>query len=201
MRLPLFPLVTHRNTRRIEWRRLGRWQKPRRLTEPAPAESPAPPDSPPPTRAFRHRDTSQVIDWARRINSGWFVRNGLADTAAAWLDYLEKTDPVRLHASCEAARNLSRGPDRINDPKPWFYGGLFILATEAEARQFLSRYRLTSAVIPALAGDPECDAWVAGLSEPTQILIARLRGAIRGGDWVNANALPTGGSSSTPPAC
>jgi ATP-dependent helicase/nuclease subunit B len=128
---------------------------------------------------MKHRDTSNVIDWAKRINRGWFVRNGLADAAAAWLAHLEETDPARLLGSCDIARALSRGPDRVNDPKPWFYGGLFSLATEAEARKFLANYRLTSAIIPALATDPEANQWVAGLKPATQELIARLRTAVQ----------------------
>lgn len=128
---------------------------------------------------MKHRDTSNVIDWAKRINRGWFVRNGLADTAAVWLTHLEQTDPSRLLASCDIARALSRGPDRISDPKPWFYSGLFSLATAAEARQFLTPFRLTSAAIPALAGDAASDQWVAGLSPATQALIDRLRVAVQ----------------------
>lgn len=128
---------------------------------------------------MKHRDTTNVIDWVRRINRGWFVRNHLADTAEAWLDHLEQSDPARLLASCDIARALSRGPDRVNDPKPWFYSGLFSLASEVEARRFLTDYRLTSAAIPALAGDESVNQWVAGLGPATRQLVQRLQVAVR----------------------
>jgi hypothetical protein len=144
---------------------------------PVPTKPPAASPAPSP-RSLRHRDTSDVTAWAKRINRGWFVRDGLADTASAWLAYLEQHDPARLLASCDTARALSRGPDRINDPKPWFYCGLFSRATEAEARRFLAENRLTSAVVPALAGDAAVNQWVAGLCPATRDLIARLRAAV-----------------------
>ena len=128
---------------------------------------------------MKHRDTTDVIAWAKRINRGWFVRNGLADATDAWLDHLAQHDPDRLLASCEIARALSRGPDRVNDPKPWFYSGLFALATEAEARQFLANYKLTSTAIPALAADADLNAWAATLRPASQDLIARLRAAVQ----------------------
>ena len=192
--IPLLLVITHRNTRRVHCRR----QRPTTLAKAfraavrAPAKpvvepSPAPaPEAEPPAgaatpkfRSLKHRDTSDVVAWAKRINRGWFVRNGLADTAAAWLAQLEELDPARLLASCDIARALSRGPDRTNDPKPWFYAGLFSLATEAEARQFLANYRLTSAAVPALAADEATARWVAGMTSVTRELIDRLRVAVQ----------------------
>ncbi len=127
---------------------------------------------------MQHRDTSNLTEWARRINRAWFVRNGLADAAAAWLDHLEATDPARHVASCEIARALSRGPDRTIDPKPWFYAGLFSLATEDEARHYLANYAFTTAAIPARAHDEAVNQWVAGLGHNSRHLLSRLREAV-----------------------
>ena len=128
---------------------------------------------------MKHRDTSDLVAWARRINHGWFVRNHLDQSAEAWLNHLAINDPPRLLACCEIARALSRGPDRTHDPKPWFYAGLFALATPDEATRFLAHHKFTSAAIPALASDPEVNAWVLTLSPTTQNLLARVRTAVR----------------------
>ncbi len=127
---------------------------------------------------MKHRDTSDPIAWARRINPVWKVRHGLDQAAADWLDHLEQTDPDRLRACCTIAAALSRGPGYGSDPKPWFYGGLFSLASRDEALRFLATHRLTSAIIPALAHEPKSEQWVAALSSTTRDLIERLRTAI-----------------------
>ena len=124
---------------------------------------------------MNHRDTSNPPEWARRVNRTWLVRGGLDATADAWLAHLEQTDPARLVASCENARALSRGPDHIHDPKPWFYAGLFSLATEAEARHFLTTHHFTAAAIPALAHDAALNQWAATLSPAARDLLGRLR--------------------------
>jgi hypothetical protein len=129
-------------------------------------------------KPMKHRDTSNLTEWARRINRGWFVRGGLADTTAAWLDYLEQTDPTRLLAACEMARALSRGPDHTIDPKPWFYAGLFSLATEEEARHYLTNHHFTAAAIPVLAQDAALNQWSTGLSPASRELLAVLRQAV-----------------------
>ncbi|MEI6656470.1 MAG: hypothetical protein WCP45_17035 [Verrucomicrobiota bacterium] len=127
---------------------------------------------------MQHRDTSDPIAWARRINRGWLVRGGLDHTTDAWLDHLEQSDPARLLACCDIARALSRGPDRTLDPKPWFYAGLFSLASEAEARRYLPTHHFTAAAIPALAHDEALSRWVADLSPASGELLARLRAAV-----------------------
>jgi len=127
---------------------------------------------------MNYRDTSDLPAWARRVNGCWFVRGGLDETTEAWLVHLEQTDPVRLLASCEIARDLSRGPDHTHDPKPWFYAGLFSLATEKEARTYLTAHRFTAAAIPALAQDPTLNQWAATLSPASRELLARLREAV-----------------------
>ena len=128
---------------------------------------------------MQHRDTSNPTAWARRVNRGWLVRGGLADTTDAWLAHLEQADPGRLLASCEIARALSRGPDRTHDPKPWFYAGLFSLASAEEARHYLTDHRFTAAAIPALAQDASVTAWVATLGPASRELLTRLREGVR----------------------
>lgn len=127
---------------------------------------------------MNHRDTSNLPAWARRVNGAWLVRGGLDATTDAWLDHLEQTDPARLLASCENARALCRGPDHTCDPKPWFYAGLFSLATSKEARRFLTAHRFTAAAIPALAHDEALNQWAATLSPASRELLARLREAV-----------------------
>ncbi|MEI6676581.1 MAG: hypothetical protein WCO57_15535 [Verrucomicrobiota bacterium] len=135
-----------------------------------------------------HRDTSDPIAWARRINRGWLVRGGLDQTTDAWLTHLEQSDPTRLLASCDIARALSRGPDRTLDPKPWFYAGLFSLASAAEARRHLTNHRFTAAAIPALALDPATTAFAAGLGPTSRELLTRVSDAAR--DQARAHGYP-----------
>ena len=127
---------------------------------------------------MNHRDTSNRPEWARRINRCWFVRGGLDASTDAWLAHLEETDPARLLASCEIARALSRGSDHTHDPKPWFYAGLFSLATPEEAAAYLATHRFTAAAIPALAQDEALNHWVASLSPASRELLTRLRAAV-----------------------
>ena len=129
---------------------------------------------------MQHRDTSDLTAWAKRVNRAWLVRGGLADTTDAWLAHLEQSDPGRLLASCEIARALSRGPDRTHDPKPWFYAGLFSLASAEEARHYLTNHRFTAAAIPALAHDATLDHWVSTLGPASREVLERLRAAVRG---------------------
>jgi len=127
---------------------------------------------------MNHRDTSNPPEWAKRVNRTWLVRGGLDVTTDAWLAHLEQTDPARLLASCEIARALSRGSDHTHDPKPWFYAGLFSLATAAEARLYLATHHFTAAAIPALAQDGPLNQWAATLSPASSNLLERLRRAI-----------------------
>lgn len=128
---------------------------------------------------MQHRDTTDPIAWARRVNRGWFVRGGLDRTTDAWLTHLEQSDPDRLLASCDIARALSRGPDRTLDPKPWFYAGLFSLATAVEARHHLTNHCFTAAAIPALALDAATAAFAAGLGPASRELLTRVSDAAR----------------------
>ena len=125
-----------------------------------------------------HPDPSS-IGWARRVNRSWFVRGGLDRTAEAWMDHLAATDEARLEQCCETARKMCGIRGKSEDPKPWFYAGLFSRATEDEARRFLREHRVTLAVLPATHDDSEFRTWLAGVSGETRELVARLRGAIR----------------------
>lgn len=90
------------------------------------------------------------IDWVRHVNGRWIVRESLRGDASAYLDHLARFDPGRLRESCRRARILTM-THSSEDPKPWFYSGLFSLATEDEAKRFLKGHDFTIACIPRLA--------------------------------------------------
>lgn len=90
------------------------------------------------------------IAWARRLNGRWIVHNKLNDTAAAYMDYVAEADHERLARSCRLAHLLVHTLEPTEDPKPWFYGGLFSLATQPEASKFLAGHPLLASVVPAL---------------------------------------------------
>jgi hypothetical protein len=90
------------------------------------------------------------IAWVRHVNGRWIVRESLRGDALAWIDHLSVVDPARLHEVCRRARLLTTSQSG-EDPKPWFYAGLFSLATREEASQFLKGHDFTIACIPRLA--------------------------------------------------
>ena len=71
---------------------------------------------------------------------------------------------------------------KAEDPKPWFYSGLFSLATREEAARFLATHRVTQAAIPAMAGDPEVELWLDRVGPETRQLMERLRQALASTD-------------------
>lgn len=95
---------------------------------------------------------SDQIAWARRINCRWIVHHGLGVSAELYLDHLAKADPQRLERSCRIAQQLTRQAKQ-EDPKPWFYAGLFSLANVDEAGQFLANHWFTISAIPSLAAE------------------------------------------------
>jgi len=123
--------------------------------------------------------TMSPIEWAGRVNQAWFVRGGLKEHAVEWMRYLMSVEDGRLLSSCEAARAMCgmRGP--LADPKPWFYAGLFSLATVEEARRFLETHRVTRAAIPAMRNDETVLLWLDRVGPETRELIQRLRDSIR----------------------
>jgi len=129
---------------------------------------------------MKPRPPQDPVEWVRRVNRRWIVRQGLADAAEEWLDHLQgKSDP-RLRQVCGNARRLVQEGDRLEDPKPWFYAGLFSLATASEARRFLGEHHFTAAALPLLANDPVLEEWVRQLAPPSRDLLCRLRLGVLG---------------------
>ena len=127
---------------------------------------------------MKHFPDLPPLDWVWRINSTWLVHGGLNEHAVAWLNHLATLDDDRLIPSCEHARAMCALREHDDDPKPWFYAGLFSLATADEARHFLATHRVTKAAIPAMEDDAEVKLWLDRVGPETRDLIARLRQAI-----------------------
>jgi hypothetical protein len=119
------------------------------------------------------------IEWAARVNQSWFVRGGLKEHAVEWMRYLMTEDDGRLLSCCEAARAMCGLRDPLGDPKPWFYAGLFSLATADEARRFLEMHRVTRAAIPSMHDDEAVLLWLDRVGPETHELIQRLRDGIK----------------------
>ncbi len=134
---------------------------------------------------MRRRAQMTPVEWAKRINRSWIVRNHLNHQTEAWLDYLAEFADGRLERSCEMARAMCDLRDPLHDPKPWFYAGLFHLATASEARRFLDTHRITKATVPAMVDDESVQLWIDRISPETRELLERLRQALvqaTGGD-------------------
>jgi hypothetical protein len=116
--------------------------------------------------------------WARKVNSRWIVHHGLREAAESYLNHLEANDPERLAASCERANRLVHACEAGEDPKPWFYAGLFSLATVDEASHFLAEHWFTTACIPSLFGRVEGRAMLQSIGSETQSKIERVRAAL-----------------------
>lgn len=97
-------------------------------------------------------DTTDDLAWVKRVNSRWIVRQGLRESSAAYLDHLAATDPEKMMRSCRRARHLTHQSGSGEDPKPWFYAGLFSLATDEEASRFLAEHPFTLAALPRYEG-------------------------------------------------
>jgi hypothetical protein len=63
----------------------------------------------------------------------------------------------------------------LEDPKPWFYAGLFSPATATEARRFLADHRITKATVPSMADDEDVMLWIDRVGPETRELLERLR--------------------------
>ncbi len=116
-----------------------------------------------------------ALDWVKRVNRSWVVRSNLNDHAEAWLQYLGDLDDGRLLKSCEIARGMCSIRDRQIDPKPWFYGGLFSLATLEEAKLFIPTHRLTKSVVPAMRKQEDVRLWLDRVGPETDELVDLLR--------------------------
>lgn len=93
--------------------------------------------------------TIDYIAWVKRTNARWLTHYNLSLNAEAYLNHLAQIDASRLRASCHNAYLMIWQRDQREDPKPWFYSGLFSLAREAEARKFLIRHWSARDVIPS----------------------------------------------------
>jgi len=122
--------------------------------------------------------SQDAVAWVRRVNARWLVQPALKHSTSEYLDHLMAHDPARMVRSCGIARRLSEKHGDEEDPKPWFYAGVFSLATLAEARRFLPDHAFTCAAIPTLAAAlPEAldqDA----VSPDTWEKIARIRSSL-----------------------
>jgi hypothetical protein len=127
---------------------------------------------------MRYHAHMAPVDWVRRINRSWIVHNNLNDQAEAWVDYLTELNDGRLESSCEIARAMCDLRDPLDDPKPWFYAGLFHLASAAEALRFLDRHRVTKATVPVMEEDESVQLWINRISQETRELLERLREAL-----------------------
>ena len=121
---------------------------------------------------------SNYVNMARRINTRWIVHHNLGHNAGLYLDHLAQTDEPRLAASCRNACLMIERCDPMEDPKPWFYAGLFSLANPDEAGRFLNHHWLTS-LVTAAARETAATA-PAHVGEMTQDKIRRLQEALAG---------------------
>jgi hypothetical protein len=124
-------------------------------------------------------DAKDPIDYAKRVNRSWIVRHGLAERAEEWLIYLEQADAARLRQACVVAREMCRARERSEDPKPWFYAGLFATATEDEVQRFLANHRLTPAAVVSMWQSLAVQKWMAEVCPETLDLLHRLRSNLR----------------------
>lgn len=130
-------------------------------------------------RNLEQRDEDDAFAWARAVNARWLVHSGLRENAADYLEHLAAVDPARLKRSCAVARRMVDRRDSASDPKPWFYAGLFSLATAEEGRRFLAGHEFTRAAIPELAEALGSRFTPDRVGEATYAVIERIRAALR----------------------
>jgi len=121
-----------------------------------------------------------AVEWARRVNGRWIVHQGLKERAAAYLDHLQATDHERLATSSEKARQMVRSCNPGEDPKPWFYAGLFSLVSAEEAARFLDGHWFTASCIPSLPDDFGARMRPAEVGPDTDAKLRRIRGVLAG---------------------
>ena len=90
--------------------------------------------------------TPDYVAWVKRVNDRWIVHRDLNRNAGLYLDHLARTDQPRLVSSCRNAHLMTGWCDPMEDPKPWFYSGLFSLTTPEEAGTFIADHWLTRMV-------------------------------------------------------
>ena len=121
----------------------------------------------------------EPIAWAKRVNRTWLTKGGLNRDADEWMKHLAACGGGRLKRSCENARAMCGFRDPLDDPKPWFYTGLFSLATAEEAKRFLANHRITKAAVPSMRDDEDVILWLDRVGPETLELIERLRAGIK----------------------
>lgn len=124
---------------------------------------------------MKNQEVINLSEWVKRVNQSWIVRQGLAERAGEWLDHLEDLDDGRLELCCRAALEMSQRRADPDDPKPWFYAGLFSKATADEAHRFLANHRMTPATVPAMRDDEAVKSWIKQIGPETRRLLERLR--------------------------
>lgn len=127
---------------------------------------------------LERRDGDEAVAWVRRVNARWLVHHRLRQDAADYLDHLAAVDRGRLERSCRMARSMVLHCGSANDPKPWFYAGLFGLATAEEGRRFLVGHEFTRAAIPELTEALGSDCTIDRVGKATWALIERIRAAL-----------------------
>lgn len=128
---------------------------------------------------MKSNSAKSSVDWVKRINRSWIVHHQLDQRAEAWMTYLGEADDGRLEQSCEMARAMCAKRDDLDDPKPWFYAGLFHLASEGEVKRFLDAHRITKATVPSMSEDEGVALWLDRVSQETITLLDRLKNALR----------------------
>lgn len=96
--------------------------------------------------------------WAKWVNSRWIVHGGLKTHAEEYMRHLSVLDPGRLERACRNARSLMEQRERWEDPKAWFYAGLFSCATEEEVARFLDGHPFTRAAVLRDGEETDSDA-------------------------------------------
>ena len=127
---------------------------------------------------LEQRDEDDAFAWVRAVNARWLVHHGLREDAAGYLDHLAAVDPGRLKRSCAIARSMVQRRGSESDPKPWFYAGLFSLATAEEGRRFLAGHDFTLMAIPQLAEALGSRCTPDRVGEATWGVIERIRAAL-----------------------
>jgi hypothetical protein len=118
------------------------------------------------------------VAWVRRVNGRWIVRQGLNHSLSAYMDHLGEIDLLRLALSGRLTHRLVHSIEPAEDPKPWFYGGMFSLATKAEAQTFLAEHPLICSIVPSIQSEEHSPEFRKIISEDTSGKIVRLRETI-----------------------
>lgn len=126
------------------------------------------------------RQAGQAESWIRQVNDRWLVHSGLNVHARAYLDRLALLDPPKLARTCEIVHRLMKLHDPESDPKPWFYGGLFCLATPEEETLYLTGHRFTKLLLPT-TGDGKVRTEAEDLELPAEVIrrVQSIRSQIR----------------------